>query len=916
MRNNSATGLVSWLGFTLLSFARVPLTFLSDFLLHSFQLLLQTGRRFANFFVSRPHTHKKSPQEYSALGWAASSAYWGGSFFKIANLYLLSFSYGIIYFGFAYLWSLYYNALNGNSVAQLASIAGTICYAGVLFSAIEQYIYNTLDQFANEQTMQQRAVLNNKIKNNIGYLHSTPNLGEQMVNSTANYYEKLHAFCVSCFLKAAGILGSLAFIWRFSLHLFTAKVLVCSIALNTIIYHFTSSTTNPNSISNMRKKTDNASNDLRKALGNLGERYEEYAGNVNLRNWAAYRIDRFTKNLQFHQRSLISANTWIEFTKSSLGRMIFPLIGIIIAWSLNLTFPLAQNLTINHLIDVGIFIQLMQAYMSMWRDSVVFLDKQRDLSQANSGYSNLSELCTIFGITPKDAASVQPSAPPNEQDAFLRHTLIATNLFYGCVWAMSCAGFSMAPVLGVTASFMTHTFFVHWAIVATCLSTALVMSTPSGHNSFFDNLDLNIFTFLTSGIVCFLLTLAALAYPTTLTFLSITTIEQAAVALLATFACLSYGLLQASLYALKPLQSLRASSLQPSVPARALQKAPMHSKPQKDAISYNRLTDPAQGDVIAQDLALSTADKNQTMSKKWQLDGKMTFQSGKAHLIQAPNSTGKSSTLRALLQDSQQQGECFHGSVSFPANHLTFCFHQRNNPLGRLPDLSVQDTFTTCNPSDAEPSSITLTPLQSIFMRYVLSNFSNPSSVDIRIWNRWATIRQSIIDFLDDSALNFDAQGKLGWLYNLRQDKVDTGMSGGACAKLNAAIIHAMLTVYSDLEKDDPNYQAPFLTVIIDEGFNDIATENQKRILEKLTEKVKKTPKAKLICVLHTDNQAIIRLYDTITLLQPSTQGATKNTPADHIYTHSTCLQFNNSDINQYFDQVTTDPILQAKPFN
>ena len=913
MRHNTATGFASWLVSTLLTPVRIPLVFFSHFLFRSYEMLSRAGRRLATLTASKPKT-SPSAQEYSALGWAASSAYWGGSFFKIANLYLMSFSYGIIYFGFAYLWSLYYNALNGNSVAQLASIAGTICYAGVFFSAVEQYIYNTLDQFANEQTMQQRAVLNHKIKDHIGYLHSTPNLGEQMVNSTANYYEKLHAFCVSCFLKAAGILGSMAFIWRFSLHLFTAKVLACSIVVNAIIYHFTSSTANPNSISNMRKKTDNASNDLRKALGNLGERYEEYAGNVNLRNWAAYRIDRFTKNLQFHQRNLISANTWIEFTKSSLGRMIFPLIGIIIAWSLNLTFPLAQNLTVNHLIDVGIFIQLMQAYMSMWRDSVVFLDKQRDLSQANSGYSNLRELCTIFGITPKDAASVQPSAPPSEQDAFLRQTLIASNLFYGCVWAMSYAGFSMAPVLGLPASFMTHTFFAHWAIVATCLSAALVINTPASRNSFFDNLDLNIFTFLASGIVCFLLSLTALAYPTTLTFLSITTLEQAAVALLTTFTCLSYGLLQASLYALKPLKSLRAASPQPTVTARALHKTPTLGKPLEEAIRYSRLSDPSQGNVTAQDLALSTVDKNLSMSKKWRLDGTMTFESGQAHLIHAPNSTGKSSTLRALLQDSQQQGECFHGRVTFPANHLTFCFHQRNNPLGRLPDLSVQDTFTCLSP-DAKPTPITLTPLQSIFMRYVVSSFSHPSPVDIRIWNRWPKIRQSIITFLEDPALDFDAQGKLGWINNLRVDKVDTGMSGGACAKLNAAIIHAMLTVYSDLEKDDPSYQAPFLTVIIDEGFNDIATENQKRILEKLTAQVQKAPKAKLICVLHTDNKDIIGFYNTITLLQPASLGNAKSASTNHTYTHSQCLQFDSSEIASYFDQVNTVPTLQAKRF-
>lgn len=839
-------------------------------------------------------------QNHSAPGWLLSSAYWGGNFFKIANIYLLSFTYGIIYWGSSFLWAGYYNALNGNSLATLGQVAIWVSIVGVVFSAAEQYLSNTLNMYANDQAFQQQTILTNEIRDKIGYLETAKNLSEQVVQSTLSYYTKLHNFCISCVLKTAGIIGNLIFLSRFALRAFTFKLLLCSVVINWVIYFVTSSNDNPESISHMKKNTDNASNDLRNSLADLSARRDDYAGNKNLRNWAVNRIRLNTKISRSLQRNLIVAKRTMEFIKSSLGRIVFPLIGIVVAWELKLIFPLAENMAVNRLVDVGLFIQIMQAYMSTWKDSVVFLDKQQDLSDAQSGFSNMTDLCDIYKTNPQSLRAVQEQKPMQSSlQLHTRQILFSIQPIFLTLSLLSFNGYGFANVF-------SSGFFLPWLASMSAVVAFTYLSSPRQSFSIQQNVDLSIFSMLSAFISTAGIMLLGNVLSHFVPLFSQISLFTATITAFSLFAILSHTVLHFSIKMSKKISfdtkqnARKNNSLNSSTPSFPEKSAHLKSlaalSADHRAIAY--IEKKGSDSITAKNLALSIHEEG-TLKTKWSLDGEMQFKAKESNLLLAPNSTGKSSTVKALCKDSQRSGEFFHGSVSLPGGHRMAYFPQSNNPLGRLPDF--KNSFL-----DLPSGRVELKPLQLLFLRYAISDFSHPSLEDQRIWHRWSCIRKEIINFLETPDLGFDTGNRNGWISKLSEDSIDEGMSGGAVAKLNAAVVCALLSVYSDLEKDDSKYKAPFLSVIVDEAFNDVATKNITVLLKQLTDKVRQCSNTTLICILHTDNKEIISMYDRITLLQAHD----KNTNG----TKSKCKQINNADIDNYFS-THHYPVLTAQRF-
>ena len=645
----------------------------------------------------------------------------------------------------------------------------------------------------------------------------------------------------------------------------------------------------------MKKTADNASNNLRKSISDLGAHYNDYAGNKNLRNWAVFRIKGNTQRLRSLQRGLISSKRLIDFIKTGLGRVVFPLIGIIVAWELKLVFPLAENLTVNQLVDVGLFIQIMQAYMSTWRESVVYLDKQQDLSDANSGFSNMQDLCDIYKVSPKELRTfIDEKSMPSTMSLHIKQALLCFQPAFLTLGILSLSQVAILPL------WLSQSLLLPWLAVTISLTATYIITSQKNSQRFDQNIDLNIFSMLSSFIGTSILLGLCRLFSQSIPFLTQITPLQLTVVGLGFFLVSSHLVLSLALSSHRQLLTSANSSVEPdslkkSYPSFSKTTAPNpSSKPiiESAPISYESVKD--LNHIKAENLALSVPEKN-TLTKKWELNGEMVFEARQSNLIIAPNSTGKSSTIRALCEDSQRSQEFFHGTVTLPENHQMFCFHQQNNPLGRLPRFDEKATL------HLPTTTVELKPLQLLFLRYVLSDFQNPSQADQWIWKNWDSIREQIVNFLKDKELDFGnltndiSHGKSSentWIKLLEKDEIDVGMSGGAVAKLHAAIIYAMLDVYSQLESQHSHkgYKAPFLSVIIDEGFNDVATDNLSALLKKLTTKIKNCPKSTLICILHTDRKDIVQLYDKITLLQSSS--TQKSTP----HTQSECKQFYTSD--------------------
>ena len=95
-------------------------------------------------------------------------------------------------------------------------------------------------------------------------------------------------------------------------------------------------------------------------------------------------------------------------------------------------------------------------------------------------------------------------------------------------------------------------------------------------------------------------------------------------------------------------------------------------------------------------------------------------------------------------------------------------------------------------------------------------------------------------------------------------------MSGGAVAKLNAAVFYALIKMYSQCPIDQSKQQDQHekLLLMIDEGFNDVDVDVRPFIFQKLADATRSSEHCCLICVLHTEVPELIKSFDQVIKLK------------------------------------------------
>ncbi len=720
-----------------------------------------------------------------------SSVYYGRLLPYFLSLCCLSLLFGLTPYLNLYLSGLFYTHLRGSSYAVFLAVSLSLIIQQTCSALLHGILQVGSSILGAYQSCLLRKHTNTLVHKHMKDVHSIEKLDQKAVADLDTIFSYANQLVLSVIGSLCSLVGNFIFLAQFNLLRFTFTFFSFVIANNVLVYFLTSSGS-AFSLASLIQDSNNQAAGLRTNTRTIEKYRSAFSGLPTKLTWflKSFHLDTERYTQLSYMKTLYRAA--VETSQQVLTRLIHPLVAYLIVRFYQLPFPLSvTNISAFQVVGLGSILQIFKTYTGIWKEGSLCKKNMNTLAKSSSAYRNFSSAYSALGGTPTALpALLGPKNLPGYHFAVMRSILVFLLLHRSLA-----SLFHMME--GLSVFFPASIFFTLPSLqfaMFTCLTGALYKLSELKASSPNKSLKTQPPVLgLRPGLFCRLdIDLASNILGLLVFTLTLLTTPPH----LAHFTCfISLSAVVVTTVGLVWHEKRLSQQLQLH-PHTAAAQSPTELP--SAVIPHSQTGLPS--------LSLQTAKGN---------DGLNTLvhyaQSHAANFSQSPNAL----FVKILCRQSDLR------------SHIT-----------TTPPLTLR-----C--ADGTTYHTTLTPLQTLFYSFLISQPLSLTAHDHTLLKKWPLAEQALLNYLGDSNIQFDIM-KTGHLAKLKSGAIPEHLSGGQQVKLSCAILYAVVTLINDI-----NNASIFIGLDEGSGLEGFNTQDQKSVFGPLCLKIAENDRNRFVITTH-----------------------------------------------------------------
>lgn len=719
-----------------------------------------------------------------------SSVYYGRLLPYFLSLCCLSVLFGLTPYLNLYISGLFYTYLRGTSYAFFLSISISL----IIQQTCSALLHGTLQVGSSilgaYQSFLLRKQTNALVSQHMKDVDKIEKLDQKAVADLDTVFSYANQLILSVIGSLCSLVGNFVFLAQFSLLHFTFAFFSFVIANNLFVY-FLSSSGSYFSLDTLIRSCNNQATTLRANTRTIETYRSIFSGLPTKLTWflESFRLDtqRYTQSSYIK----ILYRAVVETSQQILTRLVHPLVAYLIVRLYQIPFPLSTT-TISslHIVGLGSILQVFKTYSGLWKEGSLCKKNMDTLAKSSSAYRNFFTAYSALGGSPKALPSLfKPQRLPSVYFSMLRSILVFLLLH------RSLAGiFYMME--GLSVFFPASIFFTPPTLqlaVFTCF-TALFYQACEAKT-------------LSAGYHFTAQPRLAAFYPGLFSRLDI---------------------------------DLASNIIGLVIFAIVVVTVPSHLAYLPSLLSISAVM------VATGMLAWHEKKLNQQTRIRHSMPA---YPPTKSSTFTTPNTqapTQAFSLQKAPTHDSflflKRQGQDYANQISASADRLFIKIQCRQS------DLRSHITTTpslTLRHADGSIYSSALSPLQTLFYSFLISQPLSLTKHDQTLLKAWPLAEQALLHYLSDGNIHFDIMAS-GHLAQLKQGNVPEHLSGGQQVKLSCAILYAAVTLINTIPQ-----ASIFIGLDEGSGLEGFNTQDQRAVFSPLCSQVAQKPHNRFVIITH-----------------------------------------------------------------
>ena len=736
-----------------------------------------------------------------------SSAYHGRLLPYLLSLCCLSILFGLTPYLNLYISSLFYTHLRGSSYAIFLSISISLIVHQAFSALLQGSLQIGSSILGAYQSFLLRKQTNDLVNKHMNHVDKIEKLDQKAVADLDTIFSYANQLVLSVIESVCSLIGNFIFLAQFNLLRFTFAFFSFVIANNLFVYVLSSSG-KIFSLDTLIRSCNNQATALRTNTRTIENHRPAFSVLPTKLAWylESFRLDTQHYTQLSYVKTLYRA--LIETSQQILTRLIHPLVAYIIVRLYHIPFSLpTTGLSAIHLAGLGTILQIFKTYTGLWKEGSLCKKNMDTLARSSSAYRNFLSIYSPLQGSPTSLATLlKPQKLPGVFFCALRSILLLLLLH------RSLAGVFYL-MEGLSVFFPASVFFsppVLQLAIFTCLTALFYQICEAKTLSLSHNIKKHTaIRALLSGFFSRLdIDLASNSIGLVIFIIALVTVP----------ANLSY---------LPSLLSLSAVVAATGVLVWHESKLNQQTSTHQPMSAYpackfsSVITQPAQA------FSLLTAPSHDSFLYLKQL--------GQEHASQL---SASNDSLFIKIQCRQ----------SDLRSHIT-----------TTPPLTLRNADGSTYPS-------ILTPLQTLFYSFLISQPLSLTKHDHSLLKAWPLAEQALLDYLDDRSIHFDIM-ESGHLAQLKLGTVPEHLSGGQQVKLSCAILYAAVTLINNIKN-----AGIFIGLDEGSGLEGFNTKDQKAVFSRLCWQIAQNPRNRFVIITNTPSSHCLSDFSQQYNLPPSPQ--------------------------------------------